>query len=149
MEVILKQFVDKLGDKNDVVAVRDGYALNYLIPKGLAIPATSGAKRQRAEDIKQMEHRQSRIRQEAEALAERIKAATISLTTLVGKDGKMYGSVTPLQLHNALKDQGVEVDRRRISLKEEVTALGDYAALITLHKEVKVELTFSVVEKQG
>ena len=149
MEVILKQFVDKLGDKNDVVAVRDGYALNYLIPKGLAIPATSGAKRQRAEDIKQAEHRQARIRQEAEALAERIKAVTISLNTLVGKDGRMYGSITPLQLHNALKEQGVEVDRRRISLKDEVTTLGNYTAVITLHKEVKVEIAFAVVEKQG
>ncbi len=149
MEVILKTYVNKLGDTNDVVKVRDGYALNFLIPKGYAVPATPSMKKERAENLRQAAHRQEKIKTEAVVLGEKVKATTISLPALVGKDGKMYGSITPLQLANELKKAGLDIDRKRIEIAEEVTAAGSYTATVTLHKEVKVQLPFAVVAQNA
>lgn len=149
MEVILKTFVNKLGDKDELVKVRDGYALNFLIPKGYAVPATPSMRKQREENLRQAAHRQEKIKTEALALAEKIKAVTLSLPALIGKDGKMYGSITPLQLANELKKAGLDVDRKRIEIAEEVVGAGSYSATVTLHKEVKVLLPFAVVAQNA
>jgi large subunit ribosomal protein L9 len=145
MEVILKTFVNKLGDKDELVKVRDGYALNFLIPKGYAIPATPSQKKVREENLRQAAHRQEKVKTEALVLAEKIKTVSISLPALMGKDGKMYGSITPLQLANELKKAGLDIDRKRIEIADEVLGAGAYTATVTLHKEVKLQLPFSVV----
>lgn len=149
MEVILKTYVNKLGDTNDVVKVRDGYALNFLIPKGYAVPATPSMKKVREENLRQAAHRLEKIKTEAINLGEKVKTATISLPALLGKDGKMYGSITPLQIANELKKAGLDIDRKRIEITEEVVAAGSYKAIVTLHKEVKIELPFTVVAQQA
>ncbi len=149
MEVILKTYVNKLGDTNDVVKVRDGYALNFLIPKGYAVPATPSMKKVREENLRQAAHRLEKIKTEAINLGEKVKTTTISLPALLGKDGKMYGSITPLQIANELKKAGLDIDRKRIEITEEVVAAGNYKAIVTLHKEVKIELPFTVVAQQA
>ncbi len=149
MEIILKNDVEKLGEKNDLVKVRDGYALNFLIPQGHAIPATSSAKKELAENLKQAAHKLAKVKNEAVALADKISKVKMTISTLAGKNGKLYGSITPLQIANSLKEQGVELDRKRIYIKEDITELGHYTATLNLHKEVKVELKFDVVEKPG
>jgi large subunit ribosomal protein L9 len=148
VEVILKQDIYKLGDKDDIVKVKDGYALNYLIPKGYAILATPSAKKVLAENIKQAEHRQAKIKGKAIETAELLKNITIRIETLAGKDGKLFGSVTSLQVHNFLKENGFDVDRRRISVPRDIRTLGTYFVTVTLHKEVKVEVPLEIVAKQ-
>jgi large subunit ribosomal protein L9 len=148
VEVILKQDIYKLGDKDDIVKVKNGYALNYLIPKGYAILATPSAKKVLAENIKQAEHRQAKIKGKAIETAELLKNITIRIETLAGKDGKLFGSVTSLQVHNFLKENGFDVDRRRISVPRDIRTLGTYFVTVTLHKEVKVEVPLEIVAKQ-
>jgi len=148
VEVILKQDIHKLGDKDDIVKVKNGYALNYLIPKGYAILATPSAKKVLAENIKQAEHRQAKIKGKAIETAELLKNITIRIETLAGKDGKLFGSVTSLQVHNFLKENGFDVDRRRISVPRDIRTLGTYFVTVTLHKEVKVDVPLEIVAKQ-
>jgi large subunit ribosomal protein L9 len=148
VEVILKQDIYKLGDKDDIVKVKNGYALNYLIPKGYAILATPSAKKVLAENIKQAEHRQAKIKGKAIETAELLKNITIRIETLAGKDGKLFGSVTSLQVHNFLKENGFDVDRRRISVPRDIRTLGTYFVTVTLHKEVKVDVPLEIVAKQ-
>ncbi len=147
MEIILKQDIIKLGDKDDVVKVKDGYALNYLIPKGLAVQATSSAKKMLAENIKQAAHKQAKIKESATNTAELLKNITIKIEALVGKDGKIFGSVTTNQIAQQLKENGFEVDRRRIAIPNDIKFVGNYTATVTLHKEVKVEVQLEVVGK--
>jgi len=149
MEVILKQDIHKLGDKDDIVKVKNGYALNYLIPQGLAIVATDGAKKMLAENIKQAAHRQAQIKAKATETAELLKNITIKIEALTGKDGKIFGSVTSLQIVQQLKDKGFEVDKRRVTLPNDIKYVGEYAALVSLHKEVKVEVKVEVVAKES
>lgn len=149
MEIILKADVKNLGDKDDIVKVRDGYALNFLIPQGLAIPATSSAKKVLAEDLKQASHRQEKIKAEALQVAERLKDATVRITALAGKEGKIFGSITPLQVVNTLKEQGFDIDRRRVVIADEIRTIGTFRAIVSLHKEVKVEIALEVVEKNA
>jgi large subunit ribosomal protein L9 len=147
MEIILKQDVEKLGEKNDLVKVRDGYAINFLLPRGLAVVATTGAKKELAENMKQAAHKLAKIKEEAQKQAEKLGAIKLRIETLAGKGGKLYGAITPLQIANHLKDQGIDLDRKRISIKEDITEVGTFTAHINLHKEVKVDLKFEVVEK--
>ena len=149
MEVILKQDIHKLGDKDDIVKVKNGYALNYLIPQGLAIAATDGAKKMLAENIKQAAHRQAQIKAKAQEIAELLKNITIKIEALTGKDGKIFGSVTTLQIVQQLKDNGFEVDKRRVTLPNDIKYVGEYSALVSLHKEVKVEVKIDVVAKES
>ncbi len=147
IEIILKQDIHKLGDKDDIVKVKNGYALNYLIPKGYAILATPSAKKVLTENIKQAEHRQAKIKGKALETAELLKNITIKIETLAGKDGKIFGSVTNLQVHNFLKDNGFDVDRRRISVPRDIKTVGSYTITVSLHKEVKVEVPLEIIAK--
>lgn len=150
MEIILKQDVDKLGEKNDLVKVRDGYAINFLLPRGLAVVASPGAKKELAENLKQAAHKLAKIKEEAQKMAEKITTMDkLRIETLAGKGGKLYGAITPLQIANHLKEKGIDLDRKRISIKEDITEVGTYTAHINLHKEVKVDLKFDVIEKAG
>jgi large subunit ribosomal protein L9 len=147
MEVILKQDLHNLGYKNDVVKVRNGYARNYLIPKGLAITATDSTRKVHAESMKQKAFKEEKIHKEAEKLAEQLKNITVKIGAKAGTTGKIYGSVNALQIADAIKSQfNFDVDRKRIRIDgESVKELGTYSAKIQLHKEIKVDINFEVI----
>jgi large subunit ribosomal protein L9 len=145
MEVILKQDVTGLGYKNDIVKVKAGYGRNYLIPNGVALIANDGNKRMIAENVRQMAHKAEKIKSESESLAQRIGDTIIELKTKAGETGKIFGAITSLQVSEALKAKGFDVERRKISFKEQPKELGTYTALLDLHKEVKHEVKVNVV----
>jgi large subunit ribosomal protein L9 len=145
MEVILKQDVQGLGYKNDIVKVKPGYGRNYLIPNGLALIANDSNKRLIEENIRQMAHKAAKLKQDAEALAAKIGDLVVELKTKAGETGKIFGAVTALQVSDALKTKGFEVDRKKISFKEQPKQLGTYTVILDLHKEVKHEIKVDVV----
>lgn len=144
MEVILKQDIQKLGSKDDIVKVKPGYARNYLVPQGLAVVATESAKKVHAENLKQRAHKEAKIKEDAEALAAQLKDVSLSLGAKTSSTGKIFGSVNNIQVAEALSKKGHEIDRRKISLPE-VKEVGKYTANIKLHKEVSVDISFEVV----
>jgi len=145
MEVILKTDIKGLGYKNDTVDVKPGYGRNYLIPQGFAILASSSNKKMIAENIKQAAHKADKIKGDAQAIADTIGDAALEIKAKAGDSGKIFGAVTTLQISDALKARGVDVDRKKISFKGEVKMIGEYELEIDLHKEVKKDLKFSVV----
>jgi large subunit ribosomal protein L9 len=145
MEVILKQDVQGLGYKNDTVKVRPGYGRNYLIPNGVAIIANDSNKRLVNENIRQASHKAAKLKQDAEAMAQRIGDLTIELGAKAGETGKIFGAVTPFQVADALKAKGFDVDRKKVIFKEQPKELGTYTVVIDLHKEVKHEIKIKVV----
>lgn len=145
MEIILKEDVKGVGYKNDVVSVKPGYGRNYLIPQGLAIIANNSNKKVVEENVRQAAHKAAKIKQDADALAKSIGELTVTITTKAGESGKIFGAVTALQVSDALKDKGFEVDRKRISFKEAIKNLGEHTVTLDLHKEVKHEITVNVV----
>jgi large subunit ribosomal protein L9 len=145
MEVILKQDVTGLGYKNDTVKVKAGYGNNYLIPNGLALIANDSNKRLTNENIRQVAHKAAKLKQDAEALAAKIGDLLIEVGAKAGETGKIFGAVTALQIADALKLKGLEVDRKKIHLKEVPKQLGTYSVTLDLHKEVKHEIKVKVV----
>ena len=145
MEVILKQDVDGLGYKNDTVKVRAGYGNNFLIPNGLALIANDSNKRLTAENIRQAAHKAEKLKQDATALAGKIGELTIEIGTKAGESGKIFGAVTALQIADALKAKGFDIDRKKVHLKEVPKQIGTYSANLDLHKEVKHEIKVKVV----
>ncbi|SRR5258706_13118974 len=145
MEIILKQDVTGLGYKNDTVKVKAGYGRNYLIPNGVALIANESNKRKVAEEIRQAAHKASKIKQDAEAVAAKIGELTIEIGTKAGETGKIFGAVTALQVSDVLKTKGFDIDRKKISFKEQPKELGTYSALLDLHKEVKHHIQVKVV----
>ncbi|WP_017257842.1 50S ribosomal protein L9 [Pedobacter arcticus] len=145
MEVILKQDVKKLGEKDDIVSVKPGFGRNYLIPQGQAILATESARKVLAENIKQAQFKQDKIKKDADATATKLEGVTLSIGAKAGESGKIFGAVNTIQVSDALKKLGFEVDRRRITFETDVKFVGDYIANLNLHKEVKVQVPFTVV----
>jgi large subunit ribosomal protein L9 len=145
MEVILKDDVKNLGYKNDTVTVKPGYGRNYLIPQGLAVIADKSNKKVVAENIRQAAHKAEKIKNDAQEIANSIGDITLEIPAKVGETGKIFGSVTTLQISDALKAKGIEVDRKRISFDQDVKTAGEYTASINLHKEVKHQVKFNVV----
>ena len=145
MEVILKTDIKGLGYKNDTVAVKPGYGRNYLIPQGFAIIASDSNKKMIAENIRQAAHKAEKIKSDAEALANAIGESVLEIKAKVGESGKIFGAVTTLQIADALKALGHDVDRKKISFKGEVKTVGEFAVEIDLHKEVKKDVKFNVV----
>lgn len=148
MEVILKEDINGLGYKNDVVTVRAGYGRNYLIPRGLAETANQSNKKRIAEDVKQAAHKAEKVKQDAEDLAASIGEVVLQISTKAGESGKIFGAVTTLQISEALKEKGFDIDRKKITFKTPVKNLGDYEAVLDLHREVKHDVAFKVVEAQ-
>ncbi len=146
MEVILKQDIPNLGFKDDIVTVKDGYAINYLIPKGYAVMAIGAEKKMLAETLKQRAYKEENIKKEAEKIAEKIKGAHLKIGAKAGTSGKIFGSVNPLQISEALKEQfDVDIDRKKILLDgDSIKQLGEYKAKINLHKDVRVDVKFEV-----
>ena len=145
MEIILKEDVKGVGYKNDIVNVRPGYGRNYLIPQGFAIIANNSNKKLIEENVRQAAHKASKVKQDAEALAKSIGELTVTISTKAGESGKIFGAVTALQIADALKDKGFDVDRKRIVIKDAIKNLGEYPVVIDLHKEVKHNITVNVV----
>lgn len=147
MEVILKQDIQGLGYKNDTVKVKPGYGRNYLIPQGLAILANVSNRKMIEENIRQAAHKAEKIKMDAEELAAKIGDIVLEVGAKVGESGKIFGAITTLQISDALKEKGIEVDRKKISFNTEVKSVGEYIATLDLHKEVKKEVAFNVVSE--
>ena len=146
MEVILKKNVDKLGYKDDVVAVKPGYGRNFLIPQGYAKLATVSEKKAHAEVMKQKSHKDSKIKEDAAAIGAKLEGLTVKIIAKVGENGKIFGSVNAILIADALKAQGVEIDRKSIKIvNEPIREIGTYDASANLHKEVKQDFKFEVV----
>ncbi|HPI79357.1 MAG: 50S ribosomal protein L9 [Cyclobacteriaceae bacterium] len=145
MEIILKQDVQGLGYKNDIVKVKPGYGRNFLIPNGTAIIANSSNKRMVEENIRQAAHKAEKLVQDAKALAEKIGELAIEIGTKAGESGKIFGAITVNQIAEVLKAKGIDIDRKKVILKETPKQLGSYTVTLDLHKEVKHEITVNVV----
>jgi len=145
MEVILKQDIKKLGEKDDIVTVKPGYGRNYLIPQGFAVLATESAKKVLAENIRQAQFKQDKIKKDATELASKLEGLKLTIGAKAGESGKIFGSVNSIQIAEALRKQGFEVDRRRITFETDPKVVGEYVANLNLHKEVKVQIPFEVV----
>ncbi len=146
MEIILKQDVQNLGNKDEVVKVKNGYARNYLIPQGLAITATESAKKILAENIKQRAHKESKIKADAEVIAKKLEGVKLTIGAKTSSTGKIFGSVNTIQIAEALSQKGFDIDRRIISIQDDqLKEIGSYTAEIKLHREVKVKIDFDVI----
>jgi large subunit ribosomal protein L9 len=145
MELILKQDIKNLGEKDDVVNVKPGFGRNFLIPKGYATLATVSAKKVLAENLKQAAFKQDKIKKDADAIASKLEGIKLSIGAKAGESGKIFGSVNTIQIADALKKEGFDVDRRRITFDTEPKFVGEYIANLNLHKEVKVKVPFEVV----
>ena len=146
MEIILLQDVTNLGSKDDVVVVKNGYGRNYLIPQKLAILATTSPKKVLSENLKQRAHKEAKLKEEALKQAEILKSITIVIGAKTSTTGKIFGSVNNIQVAEALKEKGFEVDRKQITIKEDsIKEIGKHVAKVKFHREVVVELEFEVV----
>lgn len=144
MEIILKEDVAGLGYKNDIVEVKPGYGRNYLIPTGKAVIASASAKKMLAEELKQRAHKLEKIKNDAQALADKLAGVSLKIATKVSATGSIYGSVNSLQISDELKKLGFDIERKIIEVKD-VKEVGSYTATVKLHKEVTVEIPFEVV----
>ena len=148
MEVILKQDVKNLGYKDDVVNVKPGYGRNFLIPKGLAQAATVSTKKMLTETVKQRAFKEEKLKTAAEKSAAALKGLVIKVGAKAGESGKIFGSVTSVQLADAIKKLGYDVDRKNITMSEEgVKTLGAYTADVRFHKDVTASVNFEVVQE--
>jgi len=144
MEIILKEDIIGLGYKNDIVNVKAGYGRNYLIPTGKAVIASPSAKKVLAENLKQQAHKLAKILADAEAEAAKLNGVAVEVTAKVSATGVLYGSVTSATVAEELAKKGIEVDRKRIIMKD-IKTVGEYAATVVFHKEVKVEIPVTVL----
>jgi len=146
MEVILKQDVEKLGYKDDLVEVKDGYGRNFLIPQGVAILATSSAKKVHAETVRQRAKRVEKERESAQKLAAKLKGMSISVGAKVGESGKIFGSVNNIQLVEEMAKLGIELERKHIKITgDTIKSIGTYEAEVTFHRDVVETISFEVV----
>ena len=146
MEIILKNDVPNLGYKDDIVNVKNGYALNFLIPQGLAITATGSAMKSHKEIMKQRAHKEEKIKEQAQELANTLKDIILSVGAKTSTKGKIFGSVNAIQIAEALQEKGFAIDRKSITFKEDlIKEVGTYHAHIRLHKEVFVDIPFEIV----
>jgi large subunit ribosomal protein L9 len=148
MNVILKQDMPNLGHKDDIIAVKDGYARNYLIPKGFAINATAQNKKVHEEILRQRAHKEEQLKEAAMELAEKLKEVSLSIGAKTSTKGKIFGSVNTIQIAEALIEKGFEVERKNISIKDDlIKEIGSYSATVKLHREVLVDIPFEIVSE--
>ena len=148
MKIILKEDVANLGYKDDVVDVKSGYGRNYLIPTGKAVIASESALKVLAENLKQRAHKIAQIKADAEAIAESLKDVSLTISAKTSPTGTIFGSVTNIQIAEALEKLGHNIDRKIIFIKDNVKEVGKYTATVKLHKEVSVEIPFEVVPEE-
>ncbi len=148
MEIILLQDVARLGAKDDIVKVKDGYGRNYLIPQKMAIVATESAKKVLAENIKQRAHKEAKLKAAALEIAEQLKNKQVVIGAKTSTTGKIFGSVNTIILAEAINKKGFEIDRKQITISEDtIKEVGKFTAKIKLHKEVVVDFEFEVVSE--
>ena len=147
MEVILREHVENLGRRGDVVKVAPGYARNFLLPRKLALAVTEGNKKIIARERKVAEAHEAEERQTAEALASRLSQAEITIERRVGETEALYGSVTSADIAEALAAKGLEIEKRKIHLDEPIKAIGDFTVPVRLHRDVTAQLTVHVVKQ--
>ena len=147
MEIILKTDIAGLGYKNDTLDVKPGYGRNYLIPQGYALLATPSNKKILAENLKQAAHKAEKLKSDAEAIAEQIGDSVFVITMKTGESGRIFGRVTSIQISDALALKGINIDRKKITI-EDIKFVGTYKAIVDLHKEVKKEVSVSVVAEE-
>jgi large subunit ribosomal protein L9 len=148
MEVILKKNVDKLGYTNEVVTVKPGYGRNFLIPQGYAVLATASAKKAHEEVMRQKSHKESKMLAEAQAIAAKLAEVTLSIATKAGENGKIFGSINTVQIAEALREAGFDIDRKSLKIKEEpIRDLGTFEAEANLYKGVKQTFKIEVVSE--
>jgi large subunit ribosomal protein L9 len=149
MEVILRQHVDNLGERGQIIKVADGYARNYLLPRNLALPATEGNKRHVERERKIMEMREADEKGQAEAMAARLATVEITIGRRVGETDQLYGSVTAADISEFLKAKGFEIDRRKLVLPDPIKTIGEHTVPLKLHRSVTVPLKVSVIKEGG
>jgi len=148
MNVILKQDMPNLGHKDDIIAVKNGYARNYLIPKGFAINATAQNKKVHEEILRQRAHKEKQLKEAAMELAEKLKEVSLSIGAKTSTKGKIFGSVNTIQIAEALIAKGFEIERKNISIKDDlIKEIGSYSATVKLHREVLVDIPFEIVSE--
>ncbi len=147
MDVILKEDVANLGLKDDIVTVKDGYGRNYLIPRGYAILATESARKVHAENQRQRAHKEAKLREEAVALAEKIDGIKLTIGAKTSSTGKIFGSVNNIQLAEMLEAEGHTIDRKNITIKDQVKEVGTYSAVVKLYRDVTATIEFEVVSE--
>lgn len=149
MEIILKQDMPSLGYKDDIVTVKDGYARNYLIPQGMAIPATATNRKVVEEVQRQRAFKEEKLRKEAEALAAALEKVKVRIPAKAATTGKIFGSVNNVQIAEAIKEQyNYDIDRKKIHLDgDSVKELGSYKATVNIFREIKAEIEFEVFEE--
>ncbi len=146
MEIILKKDLKGLGYKNDIVKVKNGYGRNFLIPQGVAVLATDSNKKMQAEEIKQSSFKEQKLRNEATAVATKLADVTVKVGAKAGESGKIFGSVTNIQLAEALKKAGYDLERKNIEMNEDaIKTLGTYSAKVRLFKEISATINFEVI----
>jgi large subunit ribosomal protein L9 len=148
MNVILKQDIPNLGHKDDIVTVKNGYARNYLIPKGYAINATAQNKKVHEEILRQRAHKEAELKEAALQMAEELKKVSLTIGAKTSTKGKIFGSVNTIQIAEALIEKGFDVERKNISIKDDlIKEIGSYSATVKLHKEVLVDIPFEIVSE--
>ena len=145
MEVILKEDIVNLGYKDDIVNVKKGYARNFLIPQGKAVIASESARKVLAENQKQRAHKIAQLKADAQAIADKLQGVSLTIGAKTSSTGTIFGSVTNIQIADALRGKGFELDRKQILIKDAVKEVGSYKAVVKLHKEVSVEIPFDVI----
>jgi large subunit ribosomal protein L9 len=148
MNVILKQDMPNLGHKDDIVTVKNGYARNYLIPKGYAINATAQNKKVHEEILRQRAHKEAQLKESALQMAEELKKVSLTIGAKTSTKGKIFGSVNTIQIAEALTEKGFDVERKNISIKEDlIKEIGSYSATVKLHREVLVDIPFEIISE--
>lgn len=147
MQVILKEDILNLGYKDEIVTVKNGYGRNYLIPQGKAVIASESAKKVIAENLKQRAHKLEKIKKDAQELGAKMEGISLTIGAKTSSTGTIFGSVTNIQIAEALEKLGYNVDRKVIIIKDAVKEVGSYKAIAKLHKEVSVEIPFEVVSE--
>ena len=147
MEVLLKKDINSLGSKDDIITVKNGFGRNYLIPKGIAVLATESVKKMHAENLRQRAHKDNQQKEEATKLYEKMAKKTFQVPAKVGENGKIFGSITNIQLADSLEKAGFKVERKNITLPSgNIKSVGKFEAEVILHKEIKGKISFEIVE---
>jgi large subunit ribosomal protein L9 len=147
MQIILKEDIVNLGYKDDIVTVKNGYGRNFLIPQGKAVIATESAKKVLAENQRQRAHKLEKIKEDAQTLADKLESISLTIGAKTSSSGTIFGSVSNIQISEALSKEGITVDRKIIYIKDPVKEVGSYKALVRLHKDISVEIPFEVVSE--
>ena len=147
MEVLLKKDIDRLGNKDEIVTVKNGFGRNYLIPKGIAVLATESVKKMHAETLKQRAHKDNQLKEEASKIYEKMAKQTFQVPVKIGENGKIFGSITNIQLADSLEKAGFKIERKNITLPSgNLKSIGKFEAEVVLHKEVKGKISFEIIE---